>query len=173
MKTKILLAVAAIVILSGCNNSKSKSAAKTVDAFYKNYTGPFEAADKTLLSAELTALINKAIVLENESAAELKAANSTDKPAMIEGDIFTSLYESYTSYKVGRVKTDGNQATVRVEFTNNREGNIVWTDEVNLVKENEVWKIDNVRYRMKNAPNDNLKEILAVFLAPASVKIVN
>jgi hypothetical protein len=133
---------------------------------YENYKGSFEDVNKSLLSVELVSLIDKAIALETQSATELKAVKSTDKPAMIEGDIFTSLYESYTSYKIGRVKTDGDKATVRIEFTNSREENIVWTDDVDLIKQNGAWKIDNVRYRMKNAPCDNLKTSLAEFLAP-------
>ncbi|MBB5623010.1 PBP1b-binding outer membrane lipoprotein LpoB [Pedobacter cryoconitis] len=169
MKTKILFSIITAVILSGCTNSKSNSAAKAVNAFYKNYEGPFEEVNKTLLSRELATLIDKAIKFENQSAAELKAAKSTDKPAMIEGDIFTSLYESYTSFKIVRVKTDGDLATVRVEFTNHREGDIVWTDEVQLIRQNGNWKIDDVRYGLKNVTHPNLKKGLSDFLAPEPV----
>ena len=169
MKIKILLSIIAAVILFSCNNSKCNQVAKAVDVFYKNYKGHFEDVDKSLLSVELASLIDRATALEDRSEAELKAAKSTDKPARIEGDIFTSMYGGYTSYKIRRVKTDEDKAKVRVEFTNSREGNRTWTDEVDLIKERGFWKIDNVLYRMKNAPRDNLKLSLSGFLVQESI----
>ena len=63
---------------------------------------------------------------------------------MIEGDVFSSLYEGQDAVKIGDIKIEGNKATAEVEFTNT-EYKLTWKDVVILVQENG-WKIDDVLY---------------------------
>ncbi|WP_052496037.1 DUF3828 domain-containing protein [Pedobacter lusitanus] len=164
MKTKILLSsLIAVVLLLSCSNPKNNQVGKVVHAFYKYYKGKYASADKGLLSAPLSALIDKALAREASSAEKLKASKSTDKPDMIEGDIFTGSKEGYTSYKVGEVKKEGDKATVSVEFTNKNANNTTWKDDVLLVKENGTWKIDNVNYKGDTGPGNNIKDVLTNF----------
>ncbi len=123
-----------------------------------------------MLSTELSVLLDKTIAKEKASADELKALKSTDKPDLIEGDIFTSLYESYTSYRVGKSKVDGHKATVSVRFFNKLYDNTTWKDAVELVSEKGVWKIDDVHYRGKAAAGKSTKEVLLRFLTPIKLK---
>ncbi|MBB5637213.1 hypothetical protein HDF26_004446 [Pedobacter cryoconitis] len=169
MKLKILLSLIVTALLFSCNPFKNNEINKVINAFYVKHKGPFEDVDKKLLSASLSALVDKAIAEEVKSAKELKAIRSTDKPAMIEGDIFTSLSESFTSYEIGKTKINDNRAAVMVEFTNNKLGLETWKDEIELIKENGEWKIDNVRYKGERAVGKSTKDVLAQFLTPITL----
>lgn len=67
--------------------------------FYKKYKANYREADTLLLSKSMVALLQKAQA--KEKADMVKVANSnfvTDKPLMIEGDIFTSVYEGQNAF---------------------------------------------------------------------------
>lgn len=162
MKTKILFfPLIVIMLLFSCNNTQSDGITKVVNKFYKYYKGKYVGADKGLLSASLAVLIDKALEKEALSAAEIRASKSTDKPAMIDGDIFTSQQEGYTGFKIGETKIEGDKAIVTVEFTNKTANNKAWKDDVVMVKENGAWKIDNVNY--KGDAGKNVKAVLTQF----------
>jgi hypothetical protein len=169
MKLKILLSLIVTTLLFSCSPFKNNEINNVINAFYATHKGPFEDADKTLLSASLSELINKAIAEEVKSAQELKALKSTDKRAMIEGDIFTSLAESFTSYEIGETKIHDNKAAVWVEFTNNKSGLETWKDEIELIKENGSWKIDNVSFKGERAVGKSTKDVLSQFLTPVTL----
>ncbi|QNK64657.1 DUF3828 domain-containing protein [Pedobacter sp. PAMC26386] len=164
MKTKILLSsLIAFMLLLGCSNSKSTDVTKVVHGFYKYYKGKYVNADKGLLSASLSDLIDKALVKESASAEKMKAAKSTDKPDLLEGDIFTSLPEGYTGFNIGEIKKEGDKAIASVEFTNKDYKNTTWKDDVVLIKENGAWKIDNVNYKGETGAGKNTKDVLSSF----------
>lgn len=168
MKIKILFfPLIVIALLFSCNNTQSNGVTKVVNTFYKYYKGKYVGADKGMLSASLAVLIDKALEKEATSAAEIRAAKSTDKPAMIEGDIFTSLNEGYTGFKIGETKIEGDKATVTVEFTNKTYNNTTWKDDVILIKENGAWKIDNVNYKQDAGTGKNIKAVLTQFSSAA------
>ena len=77
---------------------------------------------------------------------------------MIEGDIFTSLYEGHNAFTIDEITIEKHQAKVLVEFSNYTYKQ-KWTDEVILVNENG-WKIDNVIFKAYNPTLKNTKEIL-------------
>lgn len=166
MKLKILLSLIVTTLLFSCNPFKNNEINKVINAFYTQHKGPFEDVDKTLLSTGLSSLVNKAIAEEVKSVEELKALKSTDKPAKIEGDIFTSLSESFTSYEIGKTSIYDDKATVQIEFTNNKAGTETWKDDIELIKENGAWKIDNVRFKGERAFGKSTKDVLSQFLTP-------
>lgn len=168
MKTKILFfPLIVMMLLFSCDNTKSSGTTKVVNTFYKYYKGKYVGADKGMLSASLAGLIDKALEKEAASAEKIKAAKSTDKPAMIEGDIFTSLNEGYTGFKIGDTKIEGDRAIVTVEFTNKDYNNTTWKDDVVLIKENSAWKIDNVNYKQDAGTGKNIKAVLTQFSSAA------
>lgn len=166
MKLKILLSLIVTTLLFSCNPFKNNEINKVINAFYTQHKGPFEDVDKTLLSTGLSSLVNKAIAEEVKSVEELKALKSTDKPNKIEGDIFTSLSESFTSYEIGKTNIYDDKATVQVEFTNNKAGTETWKDDIELIKENGAWKIDNVRFKSEHSFGKSTKDVLSQFLTP-------
>ncbi len=96
----------------------------------------------------------------------MKASEFPDeKPMLIEGDIFTSLYEGQDRARVEQVEFNDGHALARVAFENTAY-DIAWTDRVALVDENG-WKIDNVIYGREGAAQPDLRAVLAAFTAAA------
>ncbi len=127
------------------NACKSSSPEKTVENFYTKHlqTYDFRKADSALLSFEINQLIKEVVKRENLSAEELKSINSTDKPDMIEGDLFTSSYEGAKSFKIISSELYDSIALVKVEFTyiDNK-----WIDEVSLSFVDNRWLLSDVKY---------------------------
>ena len=79
-----------------------------------------------------------------------KARFPTDKPPMIDGDIFSSLFEGATTGTVETVEASGDTAVVRVKYVYSEPdtGKAIetWPDRFLLVREGEGWLIDDVEY---------------------------
>jgi len=168
MKSKILLSLIVATLSFSCNPFKNNEVNKVVYNFYKNYKGNYTNADRGLLTVALSDLIEKAATEEIKSVLALKAKKLTDRPAKLEGDIFTSLFESYTSFDIGKTTINGDLATVTVEFTNNKGGSEKWKDVIELIKEDGSWKIDNVQFKDERSVGKNTKEVLSQFLTPVT-----
>ncbi|RDS86208.1 DUF3828 domain-containing protein [Dyella psychrodurans] len=75
-----------------------------------------------------------------------------DKPPLIEGDLFSSLFEGPTGFQVGVARVSGMRAQVPVHFRYDQAGtkdHPRWTDTVLLVREGKakrLWRIDDLRY---------------------------
>lgn len=153
-----------ILLLSGwlfsCTNTAKPEIEKTLEAFYKTHRTDYRTVDKSLISKKLSELIDQAKQREDAEAEKIKTSdNPTDKPMMIEGDIFTSVYEGQNAFTIGEITVSGDQATAKVDFKNTQD-NVSWQDEVLLVNENGGWKIDNVVYRQGDSPLKNTQEVL-------------
>jgi hypothetical protein len=160
MRTSILFSTTILIFLIfGCTTHSNKEIRMVIGNFYKNHKGDFRTVDKTLLTQDLSSLIDKAIAREMcEAENMIKSDFPSDKPLMIEGDIFTSLYEGHDSYKIRGIKMNGNKATAIVEFSNTSYPE-PWNDEVLLVKE-KGWKIDNVIFKAQMVDMESTKEVL-------------
>lgn len=117
-------------------------------------------ADTTLLSKQLSGLI---VIAKEVEALDLQRVRNSeypiDKPLLIEGEIFTSIYEGYTSLKVDEVEEENNSAKAIVNFTN--EGyKLNWIDTLLLTNENG-WKLDDVKY---NKDGGSLQKTLTEFV---------
>lgn len=146
-----------------CNNKTEKQIQDTADYFYKHYKGNFREADSSKISKDLQNKIKKTIAFEKQSAQFIKNSDHpTDKPLLLEGDLFVSLYEGYTGFNIKEIKQNGNKATAMIEFVNSNY-QIKWTDEVVLVDEGE-WKIDDVNYLSPSKKNLSLKLIIEEFI---------
>lgn len=161
MKTAILIFSSLFIsVLFSCSSDSKPAINKVVDTFFKNYKSDYRKVDHSLLSKELSDLIDKAVA--REILEEEKVKNSdfpTDKPLMIEGDVFTSLYEGQDSYKIENITIEDKKATVTVEFANS-EFKVTWKDEVVLVNENG-WKIDDVLYTGNKVDVKGAKDALS------------
>jgi hypothetical protein len=75
-----------------------------------------------------------------------------DKPPLIEGDLFSSLFEGPTSYAIAEVVPDGERARVLVKFTftDPATGQVVrtWNDRYLVVRGPRVggWLVEDVEY---------------------------
>jgi hypothetical protein len=133
-----------------------------VRTFYASYRGDFRQADSTVLSQGLCEAVASAVSIEQKSRDAVKASTfPSDKPQIIEGEIFAGLYEGFTGHRVGAEKVNGSSATVDVEFTNSHYS-VGWVDAVQLVDENG-WKIEDVRYLDKKAGALGVRDVFRDF----------
>jgi len=148
-----------IISCSTGSNSLEKDISSVVDTFFRNYKGDFRTVDRTLLTQDLLTLIDKAIAKELFEAKKMKESNfPSDKPLMIEGDIFTSLYEGQKSFNIREIKIEENKASVTIQFANSLYEK-TWEDQVLLMKDKD-WKIDNVVFKGQTVNIKSTKEIL-------------
>jgi hypothetical protein len=89
--------------------------------------------------------------LKSADDAEIKYKKETkgEVPPLVEGDVFTSLFEGADSFKVLDCSGSGDKGTCSVEFrnTNPSDGKtFTWKDGVMLVKGKSGWLISDVRY---------------------------
>jgi hypothetical protein len=159
----------ALCLLGACQRSAEESESATppsataaVQEFFSSYDGNFRAANPQLLSRSLMAALQSAIEGEKLSAARVKASDfPNDKPQILEGEIFSGLYEGFTGFETGPENVTDGQALVEVRFRNEHYG-VDWTDEVVLIDE-DGWKIDDIRYTGKKAGLLSLREVLQDF----------
>jgi len=131
--------------LFGCKQDKT-AIEKVVNSFFSHQNTNYKIVDKSLLSKELVFLINKATKIEELDMKWLKNCEfPSEKPVLLEGDIFTSVYEGQTGFKILDIKIKDNKATVLIELKNNLK-KIPWQDEMQLIDQNG-WKIDNVIFK--------------------------
>ena len=168
---RMLGGCAVLFVVAACQRPPEPppSAAAAVDAFFAGYRGNFREADPDHLSASLAEALRFVAQGEKESAARVKASEfPSDKPQILEGEVFSGLYEGFTGYEVGDERLVDGQAMVEVRFRNEHY-NVDWTDEIVLIEE-DGWKIDDVRYSGKKAGLLSLREVLQDFEAAVAAE---
>jgi hypothetical protein len=153
---------------SVCFASDIEDITRNVESFFESFkTVPdfakhFGSADKTLVSKDLYKLIKQAEAEEERDAKDvLKSDSPGDKPKIIEGSIYCSLYEGYDLFKIRDITRINYKYLAKVDFTNTQY-NEKWTDIVLLVKEDGAWKIDDVIF---NEQNSSTRKQLREFIA--------
>jgi len=97
-----------------------------------------------LLSPRLAKLIGDA------AAAETRFARANrNAPPLIEGDLFSSLFEGAGSFKLGACSGDGQKGQCGVTLTHQdpKQQPVTWTDAVLLVNTPSGWKVDDIAYK--------------------------
>jgi hypothetical protein len=98
------------------------------------------------LSPRLNGLLHDALAGQQA----YKARYPSDKPPMIDGDIFSSLFEGASSGEIDTVDATDARATVRVKYSySDPETHTVietWPDNFLLVREGSGWLIDDIEY---------------------------
>ena len=149
-KQKLLLLSVLSLFFMGiiaCSRTKSEEPEKLIEKIY-TAPNPFrnESLDSTLFSGRLYQLITAAKETEKRSRESIrKSKTPTDKPILIEGEIFASLYEGYTGWKIVSKKQTADTVWVTVEF-NHKDYQQTWQDQVVCIREKEKWKFENVLY---------------------------
>lgn len=124
------------------------------DAFYAAYLstsrggGVPDAAARAryapAISSTLAGLLDDAAKAEEDFAQITKG----QVPPLLEGDIFTSLFEGATGYTVGSCKESGASATCPISLTHTEAGQkpVNWTDTAILSKGPDGWRVDDIGY---------------------------
>ncbi|MGB7291208.1 MAG: DUF3828 domain-containing protein [Thermodesulfobacteriota bacterium] len=117
------------------------------------------------ISTELAELLMRA----DETEQEHEAATKGEEPPLVEGDLFTSLFEGASSYAITSCESNDASAFCVVEFKYLNPGDksdVKWKDKVYLVKGNRGWAVDDIEYlgdwqfMHKGRLKDLLKEVI-------------
>lgn len=130
------------------------TAEAVADAFYRahaEFGGPGLPEGETLrhyrplLSKRLLGLIAEATRYRNAVA----AAHPDDKPPYGDGDLFTSLFEGPTGYRLGKralLAPDRESIEVELSYSEPRTPDTYWTDRALMLREDGQWKLDDIEY---------------------------
>ena len=143
-----------------CAGTESDNPEKIIQKVYAA-PNPFrnEDLDSTLFSERLYQLITAAKETEKASKEQIRKSKSpTDKPILIEGEIFATLYEGYTGWKILGKKQIEDTVWLNVQFTNSNYQQS-WQDQLVCIFEKNKWKFDNVLYG-KPSHLPNMQEVL-------------
>ncbi len=78
---------------------------------------------------------------------QFRASNPDQKPPLVEGDLFSSLFEGPDSYSAAESKLDGSRARVKMDLRQG-EGSTAtsWQDTMVLELDDGIWCISDVEY---------------------------
>jgi hypothetical protein len=131
-----------------------------VNAFYTVYTGQHaqgvgipDATVRLRLQPVLSPRLNKQLADAAAAQARLTAKVKNAVPPILEGDIFSSLFEGATAWKVGTCQQKDKTASCRVALSyvpppvaGQKAKPANWTDTVTLAATPQGWKVDDVTY---------------------------
>jgi hypothetical protein len=124
--------------------------AHTVDQFYNKYLqlnigGLPDAEQSKAINPFLSKEIKDLIAADIEKQKQFIKDDPDEKPPWIEGDLFSSLFEGATEYKIGKTTQQGNTAKVDVALSRkDSSGESNWTDTVVLAKSGKMWVITDI-----------------------------
>jgi hypothetical protein len=177
MKTKlmkrVLFPITILLMMGACSQKPAESPADVVQKIF-SAPNPFrnEKLDSSLFSKDLYQLITQSKDTEQKSRETIRMSKApTDKPLLIEGEVFASVYEGYSSFKVLNSELVKDTALLSVEFSN-QSYQQVWTDKVRLIFVGGSWKLDNVVYNKASSQPD-LQQLLRAFVAAGQQEQLN
>lgn len=156
MKKQILMcAIIGVLLTLGAGFAAAQDATEVADNFYATLADLDVRGlpDKDQLQ-ELTPFLSKQIVATIKRNQTTQAAfikkHPDEKPPWIEGDLFSSLFEGWRSYEIGKTVKKGNTREVDIYLHHVSESDKVkWTDTAILKREGSKWVITNIIFKGK------------------------
>jgi hypothetical protein len=158
---KSLLIAILLLIPAGLKAQPAGDPAAAANAFYTVYGGlrangggiP-DATERVRYTPVLSPRLNKQLAAAAAAQARLNARVKNAVPPMLEGDIFSSLFEGATAWKVGTCQVNAKTARcpVALTYTPPPAQNVkaakpaTWSDTLLLVETPQGWKVDDVIY---------------------------
>jgi len=180
---KSILRIAVFLLGLSASAAMAEDPTGAVDAFYSVYDsqhaqdgGIPDATVRLRFSPVLSPRLNRQLADAAAAQAHLSAKVKNAVPPVLEGDIFSSLFEGATSWKVGACKTASKTASCSVALTyvapppppgRKPQKPTDWNDTVLLVNTQHGWKVDDVVYDAGFAFGNTgrLSEMLATVIA--------
>jgi hypothetical protein len=129
-----------------------------------------DAAARIRYAPLLSPRLNKALADAAAAEARFKTRNKDSAP-LIEGDIFSSLFEGPGTWKVGACHGDANTQRCAIALTRQDPGQkpVAWTDTLILANSGGGWKVDDIAYDANFAFGNtgSLSEMLKMVLSEA------
>ena len=152
------LLFSSLVFLLPCTSlvlaaSKADEARRSIAGFYNLYLKlhPFgvpNAQTQGKLAPYLSSSLRQQ--LKNALAAEQRYAkqNRNEVPPLVESDLFTSLFEGASGFKIASCEIQEKQRSCLAQFSRNDAAKKVmsWQDRVYVISESHGWMIDEVEY---------------------------
>jgi hypothetical protein len=155
MRHILIVALTAAVVANAAiaGSGEGDRMAAVVGGFYGVYQtfhpsdGIPSAADRAKYAPFLSPALEK-LLSEAEAAEAHFAKSNKDSPPLLEGDLFTSLFEGATSVAVGACTGDSakGRCLVRLEHDDKTEKPTIWSDTVFLVNTPAGWRVDDIAY---------------------------
>ena len=156
MRIKKLVLVSILILIAFSAKSENTGTPdEEVKSFLSTYhslkfTGLPNPEQMKSLSPFLSLKLQEMIKKEYKAQEEFIAKYPEEKPPLIEGDLFSSLFEGPTSFEITKTEINSNRANVLVKFTyvdpRPKFGSTTWNDLYILVKDNSRWLIEDVEY---------------------------
>ena len=167
--TLLLLVVAPVHAQDAATAAANGFYAAIIGARALSGGGIPDAAARARFQPLLTPRLGKA--LTDAAAAEARfAAKNKASPPLIEGDIFSSLFEGPTAFKLGACRGDDKIQRCAVALTRQDPGQkpVSWTDTLVLANSGG-WKVDDIVYDANFAFGNTgtLSEMLKMVLSEA------
>ncbi len=111
-------------------------------------TGMPGARTRRRLQSLMTRHLNALLSDGKKAEARYAKATKNEVPPLVEGDLFTSLFEGATAYRIGTCMSEGAKAVCTVDLTYKDTGqpDFRWTDSVVLLREGGRYRLDDVIY---------------------------
>ena len=166
----LLLALTACPGQPGDEREAKSAVAAFYDVYLKLHPSGVPSRDeqvqfKKVISSDLAGLLDQASVAEENYSKATKG----ESPPMIEGDLFTSLFEGAESYKVLQCESQKDSGACTVELTHVDErdkSKVTWKDRIFVVREQSRWAVDDIeflgdwQFMHKGRLKDILKQVI-------------
>ncbi|MFJ3058636.1 DUF3828 domain-containing protein [Herbaspirillum sp. NPDC087042] len=143
-----------MLALGGCDHfsSDEQRQAEVVGNFYRIHlqihAPGLPSADELKQFEPLLSHALYTLLTETEAAdTRYHAALGNQAAPLIDGDLFTSLYEGATSFAVQSCDSDAQRASCQVALRYRKDGaDESWNDKILLVLEGQQWRIDDIEF---------------------------
>jgi len=148
-----LLVLALSIAPASAASAPDTSMTQTANGFYAAYAtfhpsdGIPDAAGRAKFAPYISPALDK--LLAQAAAAQTRFAKANkDSPPLIEGDLFTTMFEGATAYRVGACKGDAKKGSCAIDlaYDNKHDTPTHWTDTLYLMKSANGWRVDDIGY---------------------------
>ena len=152
MIARAFFAVCLLLPLTACAADEDEMGQVTKDFYTAYMAAPHDGIPDAVARAKLQPYITPGLedLLSAGEDAEARYAKDThnESPPIVEGDLFTSLFEGATAFNVGACKAEGDAGRCAVFLTyDDKSGNPQhWTDTAILKRTKDGWRIDDIAY---------------------------
>jgi len=161
MYKRLYVFLISLFLLTACKHADPEAAIKNcIDVVYTQ-PDPYhnKQLDTAVFSRDVFNLLRACRNVEAQDRERiLHSAYPTDKPKLIEGEIFVGLYEGYSSYSIENIRVNDAKAIAVLAFRNDAY-HTDWKDSILLVQE-KGWKVDQVNYGKGGSLKALLKEFV-------------
>jgi hypothetical protein len=142
----------ALLVLAGpAAGADDAALIAAANGFYAVYSGfhPSDGIPNDAARARYAPVISPALeklLMEAAAAEQRFAKENKDSPPLIEGDLFSSLFEGATSYSVKSCNVTSASCAVDLTYDDKAAKPVHWTDTLHLIATPQGWRVDDISY---------------------------